>query len=48
VRTIGSVLLVLLFPIVWGLLSAWAFDHLRARWADPPEDEDAGEGEEQE
>jgi hypothetical protein len=31
-NTLGTVLLALLFPIGWGLLTAWGFDWLRARW----------------
>ena len=29
--TLGNVLLAVLVPILWGLLSAWAFDRLRER-----------------
>ncbi len=29
--TVSTVLLALVFPIAWGLASAWAFDRLRAR-----------------
>jgi len=46
VRTTGNVLLMLLFPVIWGLLSAWAFDHLQARWPAPTEGEDTSEGKE--
>jgi len=31
--TIGTVLLALVFPIVWGLVTAWLFDMWRARKA---------------
>jgi len=51
VTVIGRVLLVLLVPIAWGVVSAWAFDRLRLWRAcqaegTENEDEDAGKGEE--
>jgi hypothetical protein len=29
--TLGTVLMALLVPVLWGLLSAWAFDRVRLR-----------------
>ena len=29
--TVGTVLLALLFPIGWGMLTAWVFDKVRER-----------------
>ena len=31
--TLGTILLALIFPIAWGLVTAWLFDKWRARQA---------------
>jgi len=45
---IGRILLVLLVPIVWGLVSAWAFDKLRLRRERRTERKDSSKEEEPE
>ena len=30
-NSMGYVVLAVVFPVAWGLLSAWAFDKIRAR-----------------
>ena len=42
---IGRILLVLLVPIVWGLVSAWAFDRLQLRRERRTERKDSIKGE---
>lgn len=37
--TVGRVLLTLLIPVLWGTLSAWVFDQVRARCDRNDEDE---------
>ena len=38
-QTLGTVLIALLVPLGWGLLSAWAFDRLRQRRPTKPVEE---------
>jgi hypothetical protein len=45
-NTIAAVLLALLVPIAWGLLSAWAFDKWRERRAAKVREEEKSRGSE--
>ena len=40
--TLGSVLLAVFFPILWGLLSSWAFDRWRERRGRSLPDQESG------
>ena len=42
--SVASVLLALLIPMVWGLVSAWAFEKLRLRRSCETSDEKLEEG----
>ena len=45
-NTIAAILLALLVPIAWGLLSAWAFDKWRERRAAKARDRETSGGRE--
>lgn len=42
--TLGTILLALVFPIAWGLATAWLFDKWRARQAKNDDGTPSGEG----